>query len=456
MVLANIRIAYDDSPEGSSLRGEYCILLQSLMRSMRENYLHQASPNDVYVPFVQQVVSLLQQHTPDIIPIDKFFTDSSAFPLPSDDPTYVVGKLRNYALKLSQPQTHKQLAAFFQSVCERAAIDGEQDYLVNQLSLAMEGEQEQSRKVVTLRAFLMQGIFPAYVQCAFEWKVAGWMLAIPVVNAASRAIERIRAELNSFESGAILAVIHTLRGWIRGVMRALMEGFIGIDMSERWDGPDPVVAMAVLMIQSVAGCLPVLDWLLEQECRGSEEEEWDMERRWTVDIVVLLIRIIAWLANNKFSSVLPHEFLTPTAMIHDIRKDFNVLFCGTGIPANKFEHVHSMYLNNHQSSLNNEWHCVSPNSEELVFTRNSSRRIVSRKSTSLWVEVFAGVEGGEGCRKLVGRVIREFLEAAARTGIWGWAVRESRRDIWEGEVGRRGKVGRVARVTRAKAQDLFC
>ena len=434
------------------------------MRSMRENYLASQQPpfsncsphTDVYVTFVQQVVSLLQQHTTDIIPVDKFFTDSSAFPLPSDDPTYVVGKLRNYALKLSQPQTHKQLAAFFQSVCERAAIDGEQDYLANQLALAMEGEQEESGKVVTLRAFLMQGIFPAYVQCAFGWNVAGWMLAIPVVKSASRIIEGIRAELNCFDFGAVLAVIHTLRGWIRGVMRTLMEGFIGTDMQERRDGPDPVIAMVVLMIQSVVGCLPVLDWLLEQECRGNEEEEWDIERKWTVDMVVLLIRIIAWLADSSFSSVPPHELLPPTSIIHDIRRDFNALFCGTGIPTNKFEHVHSTYLSIHQSSLSNEWHCVSPNSEELVFTRNSSRRTVSRKSTSLWAEVFAGVEGGEGCRKLVGRVIREFLETAARTGVWGRVVRESRRDMWEGEVGRRGRVGRAARGRRAEVQDLFC
>ena len=430
------------------------------MKSMRENYLtlqqaidtssnNYSFRTDVYVTFVQQVVSLLQQHTPDIIPVDKFFTDSSAFPLPSDDPTYVVGKLRNYALKLNQPQTHKQLAAFFQSACERAAIDGEQDYLVNQLTLAMEGEQEQSGKVVTLRAFLMQGIFPAYVQCAFGWKVAGWMLAIPVVKAASRAIEGIRAELNSFEFGAVLAVIQTLRGWIRGVMSALVEGFIGIDTLERRNEPDPVVAMAVLMIQSVVGCLPLLDWLLEQEYAGNEEE-WEMERKWTVDMVVLLIHIIAQLMP---SSVPPHEFFPPTSSIHNVHRDFNDLFCGTGIPVNKFEHVHSAYLNTHQSSLSNEWHCVSPSSEELVFTRNSSRRTVSRKSTSLWVEVFAGVEDGEGCRKLLGQVIREFLEAAARTGVWGWVVRESRRDIWEGEVGRRG---RVARVRRAEAQHLFC
>ncbi|RPB20285.1 hypothetical protein L211DRAFT_771909, partial [Terfezia boudieri ATCC MYA-4762] len=282
-VLANMRISYDNALSHSTamlLGGEYATMLQYLMNSMRENYLtlHQNScpnlsnPNtpvsclrtDAYVAFVQQVVSLLQQHTPDILPIDKFFTDSSAFPLPSDDPTYLIGKLRNYGLKLTQPRTHKQLSAFFQTVCDRAAVDGEQEYLVNQLVLAMEGERECNGGTLTLRSFLMRGIFPAYVQCAFGHGTAGWVLAMPIVRAATRVVEGIRAELDSCEFGAVRAVITTLGGWVSAVLGALLEGLIEIEMGERgwfFHDPNPLGVMLVLAVESVVGCLPVLDWL---------------------------------------------------------------------------------------------------------------------------------------------------------------------------------------------------
>ncbi|KAF8433806.1 Mus7/MMS22 family-domain-containing protein [Terfezia claveryi] len=472
-VLANMRISYDNALSHSTailLGGEYTTMLQYLMNSMRENYLtlHQNScpnpsnPNtpvsslrtDAYVAFVQQIVSLLQQHTPDILPIDKFFTDSSAFPLPSDDPTYLIGKLRNYGLKLTQPRTHKQLTAFFQTVCDRAAVDGEQEYLVNQLVLAMEGEREYDGNTLTLRSFLMRGIFPAYVQCAFGHETAGWVLAMPIIRAATRVVEGIRAELDSCEFGAVRAVISTLGDWVSGVLGALLEGLIAIEMGERgwfFHDPNPLGVMLVLAVESVVGCLPVLDWLVLQPGQGDVEDEtgigsWRMEGQCIVETMAKLVRIIAWINENVF--------YPPSAVtISSIRSTCSTL--GTSFtpsrvsrgPINEVQHIQHIqhaYLKSLHSSLTHEWHHVSTATDDLMLFRNGARRMVNQKSTTSWTAVCNGVEvdDPESCILLAKRVFLEFLMTAARTETWGEVVMEERRDIWEGEIGRGGRRGR--------------
>ena len=463
-----MRISYDNALSTSTtmlLRGEYATMLQYLMNSMRENYLtlHQSScpnpsnPNtpasslrtDAYVAFVQQVVSLLQQHTPDILPIDKFFTDSSAFPLPSDDPTYLIGKLRNYGLKLTQPRTHKQLTAFFQTVCDRAAVDGEQEYLVNQLVLAMEGERECGGDTLTLRSFLMRGVFPAYVQCAFGHGTAGWVLAMPIVRAATRVIEGIRAEVDSCELGAVRAVILTLGGWVSGVLRALLEGLIGKEMAERgwfFHNPNPMGVMVVLAVESVVGCLPVLDWLVMQPGQGDVEDEtgggsWRMEGKSIVEAVAILVRIIAWINENAFHPPSSDTITSIRGTCRALGISFTHSRVGRG-PANDFEHIQHAYLASLHSSLTHEWHHVSTITGDLTLIRNGARRTVSQKSTTSWTEVVNDeVDDRESCILLAKRVFLEFLETAARTEAWGGVVMEERRDIWEGEMGRAGRRG---------------
>ncbi|KAF8416746.1 Mus7/MMS22 family-domain-containing protein [Tirmania nivea] len=468
-VLANMRISYYNAlsnPTAMLLRGEYTTMLQYLMNSMRENYLtlyQSCYPNppisntpvssvhsNAYVTFVQQVVSLLQQHTPDILPIDKFFTDSSAFPLPSDDPTYLVGKLRNYGLKLTQPRAHKQLTAFFQTVCDRAAVDGEQEYLVNQLVLAMEGEREYGGDMLTLRSFLMRGVFPAYVQCAFGYGTAGWVLAMPIVRAATRAVEGIRAELDSCEFGAVRAVISALGGWVLGVLRALLEGLIEKEMAERgWflDNPNPVGVMLVLAVESVVGCLPVLDWLVMQPGQGDDEDEagngpWGMEGKWIVDMVAILVRIVAWINENAFY---PPSGATISS-IRDTCRTIGTIFTPSSAargPANELQYIQHAYLTSLHSSLTHEWH-VSTTTDDLMFFQNGARRMANRKSTTSWMELFGEVDVNdrESCRALAKRVFLEFLKAAARTEIWGEVVKEEEREIWEREMGRAGRRGR--------------
>ncbi|KAK3060974.1 hypothetical protein LTS18_007300, partial [Coniosporium uncinatum] len=142
-ILSNMRNAFGDimreRPQDlRNVRHDNSSLLRSMMSAMKSNYLelqhgqhgHRSETvNGAYVTFVQQVVELFQQYTTDICPVDKFFTDSAAFPLPAADPTYVVGRLRGYGARLSDAGTVKKLAIFSQSVAERAAVDGEQAHL---------------------------------------------------------------------------------------------------------------------------------------------------------------------------------------------------------------------------------------------------------------------------------------------------------------------------------------
>ena len=175
-VLSNMRLRFDsvmleDPHMLPGLRSTYADILKQLMQSMKKNYQqldtsHHEQVADVqakgaYVEFVQQVVSFMQQYTTDICQVDRFFTDSAAFPLPVTDPTYVVGRLRGYVPRLLEDRKRKELAVFVQSVSERAAVDGQQKYLVDQLASAMGDVFERgSVQAPSLQHVLMTAVFP--------------------------------------------------------------------------------------------------------------------------------------------------------------------------------------------------------------------------------------------------------------------------------------------------------
>lgn len=170
---------------------------------------------------MQQVVEYLQQHSIDLISIDKFFTDSTAFPLPTNDPLYVVGRLRNYGLKLHYSRTHKTLFSFFQSLCQRAAVDRQQEYLVSQLTTALLGNFENGDPTKpTIRAFFLEVIFPVYLECAFRgsW---GWILAVPILEASNLVILRMREDIDSTLYGCVTSVLSMLTSLLEGIRLAV-------------------------------------------------------------------------------------------------------------------------------------------------------------------------------------------------------------------------------------------
>lgn len=167
------------------------------------------------------MVEYLQQYSTDLVSIDKFFIDSTAFPLPATDPTYVVGRLKNYGLKLHHPRTHKVLFSFFQSLCERAAVDGQQEYLVSQLATALSGEFEDGDSTKpTMRALFLEAVFPVYVECAFR-EPCGWILAIPVLKASGQLISAMQGDIDSTHHGCVKSVLSMFTSLLEGMRLAV-------------------------------------------------------------------------------------------------------------------------------------------------------------------------------------------------------------------------------------------
>lgn len=211
-ILSNMLMLFQDvmyhHPSSlAGLRSEYVNILKQAMTTMRRNYEElvdaakrtsvagdtDSTVHGAYVTFVQQIVGFMQQYTSDICNIDRFFTDSSAFPLPANDPTYVVGRLKSYASKLNDPRPRKQLVVFLQTVSERAAMDNQQEYLTQQLYSAMIGSRharlhamQTPKTSPSLSQMIMAAIFPAYLDVAFSTP-CGWILALPLLESMSLA-----------------------------------------------------------------------------------------------------------------------------------------------------------------------------------------------------------------------------------------------------------------------------
>lgn len=266
-VLSNIRTMFEamthDAPgDLMSQKRIYTDLLKHVMATMKKTY--QSLPQDtehirgVYVDFVQNVVEMLQQYTSEICPIDKFFTDSSAFPLPATDPTYVVGRLRGYALRLTDSKTLKQLAIFIQTVSERAAIDNQQAYLVGQLGMAMSNAFEHGDFTrPTLRGVLLQAVFPAYFDNAFR-SAAGWVLAKPMLQASALVLSDLIYDFDVKCDASCRAVTDTIV--------VVFDTFIKstevlIDHSGLMEQSQTLHTLA-MVFQVVTAALPVADYIV--------------------------------------------------------------------------------------------------------------------------------------------------------------------------------------------------
>lgn len=144
-----------------------------------------------------------------------------AFPLPTNDPLYVVGRLRNYGLKLHYPRAYKALFSFFQSLCQRAAVDGQQEYLVSQLTTAFSGNFENGDLTKpTIRAFFLETIFPVYLECSFR-ESCGWIMAVPILKASDRVILRMREDIDSTLYGCVKSVLSMLTSLLEGMRLAV-------------------------------------------------------------------------------------------------------------------------------------------------------------------------------------------------------------------------------------------
>ena len=265
-ILSNMRESLEDAHKSMTsnlpiLRQEYQTLVKHLMNAMKRNYQelgHGSNARGSYVEFVQRIIGFLQQHTLDICPIDRFFTDSTAFPLPAADPTYVVGRLKNYELRLQDSRTPKQLAVFLQSVSERAAVDGVQRYLVGQLNTAMSNVVERGDLAKsTLQSFLIEAIVPAYIDVAFSTS-CGWLLASPLLQALRMVFGGLLTSLDGTDAASIAGVVSIISAFL-GSARSSTEFLI--DHSGLLEQPHTLRLLG-LIYSGITALLPTLDYIV--------------------------------------------------------------------------------------------------------------------------------------------------------------------------------------------------
>lgn len=245
----------------SILRQEYLALVKHLMNAMKRNYQdlgHASTVKGAYVEFVHRIVEFLQQHTSDICPVDRFFIDSAGFPLPATDPTYIVGRLRNYGLRLQDPRTPKQLAVFLQSVSERAAVDGQQNYLVGQLYAAMSDVVERGDVgKPTLQSFLIRGIVPAYIEVAFSAS-SGWLLVSPILQAVRDVFRQLLKTLDGASVRSINAITSIMTAFFESTRNSmqLLTDHSGL-LEQAY-----ILRLLGLIYSSITALLPTIDYIV--------------------------------------------------------------------------------------------------------------------------------------------------------------------------------------------------
>ncbi|KAI4149814.1 MAG: hypothetical protein LQ341_001237 [Variospora aurantia] len=270
-MLSNMRksvegMAVKETPEAVSLKANYKEILKVMMNSMKINYQQLGHGSDIrgaYVDFVHRIVELLQQHTSSICPIDRFFTDSGSFPLPAADPTYVVGQLKSYGMRLHDHRTPKQLAVFIQSVSERAAMEGQQKRLVEQLYSAMiTSSQSETLGEVNLRSFLLTAIFPAYLDLSFNL-ACGWIMALPVLQALRMVLSCIMTQVNGCNSASLGSTSTVIVEVLRCLLRPmdLLIDSIGLI------GQPKTLKLLAAYFAAATASLPALDYV----CRVSRK-----------------------------------------------------------------------------------------------------------------------------------------------------------------------------------------
>jgi hypothetical protein len=266
-ILSNMRddvhVTATESPARiAEVRRTYATMLKDLMTRMKSNYIQLqqgATITGAYVEFVQKVVQFLKQYTGDICPVIPFFTDSLAFPLPSTDPTYVVGRLCGYAPKATESGTAKQLSVFIQTVVQQAAADNQQSYLVKQLTSALCSDETPAADRGDLRSVLLRGIFPTYLEKAFSSNIA-LLIAKPIIQCLGPVFDTMMFDLRitnpdcvSLTVESILAVAHA---FIRGTEQLK-------EPSTLLDRPHVLAALSQ-MLQALMPTLPLLEYIFSR------------------------------------------------------------------------------------------------------------------------------------------------------------------------------------------------
>ena len=255
----------------SVTKQEYSEILQRVMTSMKDNYRELGNgtaqaAQGAYVSFVHSVIGFLQQHTSDIKPIDPFFTDPASFPLPSNDPRYIVAKLKRYEPKLSSSSVIQTLTGFIQSISERAVIDGQQDYLVDQIHTSMKNIYEAGNPdKPTLRATLLQCVFPAYLEEALGNRAA-WLLSRPIIQTITLVFDDLICNLDTLDPACVSSVVEM----IKVVFQVSSQALSSLENRRHRLASPATLAMLAVFVDMISSALPVVDYV--NRATGSGEE----------------------------------------------------------------------------------------------------------------------------------------------------------------------------------------
>ena len=212
--------SYDGHDVVTRTKQQYKEWLKAMMAAMKANYQelgHGPHVGGAYVEFVQAIIQALHKSTSTICPVDKFFMDPREFPPPAIDPAYVVGQLQNYGLRLRDPKTPKQLAAFLQSLSEQAAKGGQQAELAYRLHSAMADEFEgRDTTNPTLRSFLVKAIIPAYLMVGFSTP-GGWVLLLPFLKALQMVFYALFTDFSADDHRSVASVASILSSYLQNL-----------------------------------------------------------------------------------------------------------------------------------------------------------------------------------------------------------------------------------------------
>lgn len=401
-LLSNMREVLEDanfemSSDLANVRQEYVAIVKHLMNTMKRNYqeLGQGSVvKGAYVEFVQRVIQFLQQHTSDFCPVDRFFVDSAGFPLPATDPTYIVGRLRNYGLRLHDSRTPKQLAVFLQSVCERAAVDCQQNYLAGQLHTAMSNVVERGGTgKPTLQSFLVKGIIPAYIEVAFGTSI-GWLLVSPILQAVRDVFRQLFKSLDGASTSSINAVASIITAFLHSVRNAtrLLTDHSGLLEQSH------ILRLLKLVYSSITPLVPIIDYIIRLTNTAAMTSAMHPRPPSSTS----LLRYIGYFKSFAiFASEILLDYEDPTSPQDDDDDDDEIIPCApTSSPNIDVQEIRDFTLKELRDSISRNW--VIHDGRYYVIRGNTRRDIVP--------EEFTYTQEKEG----VIRAFEEFLACCGR------------------------------------------
>lgn len=400
-LLSNMRGALEEahcemSSDLPNIRQEYVGIVKHLMSMMKRNYQELGQRSVVkgaYVEFVQRVIEFLQQHTSDFCTVDRFFVDSAGFPLPATDPTYIVGRLRNYGLRLHDSRTPKQLAVFLQSVCERAAVDSQQNYLADQLHTAMSNVVERGTGKPTLQSFFVKGITPAYIEVAFGTSI-GWLLVSPILQAIRDVFRQLFKSLDGASTSSINAIASILAAFLhsaRNATRLLTDHSGLLEQSH-------ILRLLKLVYSSITPLIPIIDYIVRLASINATKSAMHPPPSSTTTTILQYIRYFKSFA--IFASEILLDYEDPTSPQDDDDDDDVDEIISASSPNIDMQEIRDFTLKELRDSISKNW--VIHDGRYYVIRGNTRRDVVP--------EEFIYTQEKEG-------VIRAFEEFLALCGM---------------------------------------